>query len=107
MEEEGCITVTTDASGIDGVGGYCFRREPGSDRDTVWLVSEAWPPDARSALRRGAATAAERRRERLGAGQESLPVLSMPAAELFGAWAVAAAVSQASRGPTLAAAIAV
>eukprot|EP00965_Chrysotila_dentata_P110606 3654235-Pleurochrysis_carterae.AAC.1 len=43
--DEGCIVVTTDASGIDGVGGYCFRREPGDTEATAWLVTETWPAD--------------------------------------------------------------
>eukprot|EP00965_Chrysotila_dentata_P093187 3077916-Pleurochrysis_carterae.AAC.1 len=34
MEDQRCVVVTTDASGVDGVGGYCFRREPGDDKDT-------------------------------------------------------------------------
>eukprot|EP00965_Chrysotila_dentata_P158888 5248239-Pleurochrysis_carterae.AAC.1 len=59
-----------------------------------------------AALRRGATTAAERAAERNGAGPEGLPLLSMPAAELFGAWAVAEAVGEASRGEALTAVIA-
>eukprot|EP00965_Chrysotila_dentata_P192163 6175008-Pleurochrysis_carterae.AAC.2 len=98
-EDEGCLVVTTDASGVDGVGGYCFRREPGDATATAWLVSEAWPPDVRDALRRGAATPTERVRERREAPRGvTIPVLSMPAAELFGAWAVAEAVGAEARG---------
>eukprot|EP00965_Chrysotila_dentata_P235926 6201033-Pleurochrysis_carterae.AAC.1 len=97
--DEGCLVVTTDASGVDGVGGYCFRWEPGGATPTAWLVSEAWPSDVREALRRGAATPTERKRERQEAARgATLPVLSMPAAELFGAWAVAEAVGAESRG---------
>eukprot|EP00965_Chrysotila_dentata_P231467 6198381-Pleurochrysis_carterae.AAC.2 len=61
MDEPGCLVVSTDASGNDGVGGYCFLGS-GEDRAamTAWLVSEAWPPEAREALRRGVATAATR-----------------------------------------------
>eukprot|EP00965_Chrysotila_dentata_P230146 6197602-Pleurochrysis_carterae.AAC.1 len=107
MGDEGSVVVTTDASGIDGLGGYCFRREPGDEEHTAWLVSEEWPLDAKDALRRGAATAAKRVRERREAGQASLPVLSMPVAELFGTWAVAAAVDAESRGARPTAVIAV
>eukprot|EP00965_Chrysotila_dentata_P166367 5492517-Pleurochrysis_carterae.AAC.1 len=107
IEDEGCVVVTTDASGKDGVGGYGFRREPGDDTDTAWLVSEAWPTDAREALRRGAATAAERVQERRRVGSETLPVLSMPAAELFGSWAVAEAINAESRTASAVAVIAV
>eukprot|EP00965_Chrysotila_dentata_P018452 614279-Pleurochrysis_carterae.AAC.1 len=106
MDDVGSAVVTTDASGVDGLGGYCFRREPGDEAHTAWLVSEEWPPDAKDALRRGAATAAERVRERREAGQASLPVLSMPVAELFGTWAVAAAVNAASQSAGLTAVIA-
>ena len=81
-DASGTLTVITDASGEDGVGGYAFHPEaPG----TVWVVSEEWPSDVREALSRAAAPRAERD------GGEG-PECSMPLAELFGAWAVEQAV---------------
>eukprot|EP00965_Chrysotila_dentata_P056605 1878087-Pleurochrysis_carterae.AAC.1 len=77
---EGVLTVTTDASGVDGVGGYAFD-ERGDTAGVVWLVSEKWPAQALEALRWGAATAEERRRERRRRNGSGLPTLSMPAAE--------------------------
>eukprot|EP00965_Chrysotila_dentata_P197191 6178050-Pleurochrysis_carterae.AAC.1 len=91
---EGVLTVTTDASGVDGVGGYAFD-ERGGTASEVWLVSEKWPAEALEALQWGAATAEERRRERQRRNGAGLPTLSMPAAELSGVWAVAEAVSAA------------
>eukprot|EP00965_Chrysotila_dentata_P045290 1505055-Pleurochrysis_carterae.AAC.1 len=42
VDDAGVITTTTDASGVDGVGGYAFEAdEPGR----VWIVSEKWPAD--------------------------------------------------------------
>eukprot|EP00965_Chrysotila_dentata_P073661 2433358-Pleurochrysis_carterae.AAC.1 len=89
IEEDGGVTVTTDASAVEGVGGYAFIA--GRDGE-VWLTSEMWPADVQSALTRAAATEAERAAERaqLGAAEETQG-LSMPAAELFGIWAVARA----------------
>lgn len=80
MDEPGVDTVTSDASGVDGVGGYVF--DPATPR-TAWLVSEEWPEDIRRALAAAAA----------GGGQDE--GISMPAAELFGMYAVAAAVAKA------------
>jgi hypothetical protein len=82
----GTLTVVTDASGVDGVGGYAFDA---SSPDTVWLVSEAWPPDVKRALDAAAAEGTNTGKGTWG--------LSMPAAELFGTTAVAAAVA-AARG---------
>ena len=79
-DHPGAITVTTDASGIDGVGGYVFHAAHPLD---VWLVSELWPADILFALRAAAA------------GESSGPSLSMPAAELFGSVAIASVVSTA------------
>ena len=84
----GSLTVVTDASGIDGVGGYAFDA---SAPNTVWLVAETWPPDIQRALDAAAA-------EGDGAGKRRWG-LSMPAAELFGAFAVAAAVAEARGEP--------
>ena len=79
----GMDTVTSDASGVDGVGGYAFDA---ADPFTVWLVSEWWPADVKMALQAAAAG---------GSGGRRAGSLSMPAAELFGSVAVAAAVAEA------------
>eukprot|EP00965_Chrysotila_dentata_P009374 305077-Pleurochrysis_carterae.AAC.1 len=97
MDAPHTTVVTTDASGVDGVGGYSFRT--GRTGPVAWLVSEPWPRDVREALRRGAATAAERETERRSSNSAHQATLSMPTAELFGAWAVAAAVSDATAEP--------
>ena len=86
----GTLTVTSDASGIDGVGGYAFDA---SEPNVIWLVSEAWPPDILDALQAAAAVG--------NAAAKATWGLSMPAAELFGSIAVAAAVTAArAREPT-------
>ena len=87
--EAGGMSCTTDASGHDGVGGYAFLADrPGE----VWVVSEEWPVDVKEALQRAKDTRAQRVREgRLGERE-----LSMPAAELYGKVAVAAAVIRAA-----------
>lgn len=88
----GSLTVITDASGEDGVGGYAFLA--GRD-DEVWVMSEAWPEEAVRALAAAADEGeAERRRQGDTAAQ---PMLSMPAAELFGTVAMAAAVAATER----------
>jgi len=76
----GVISVTSDASGHDGFGGYVFV--PGQERRPV-VVSIAWPDFAKAALAEGKRPRGERTR--------GAPVLSMPAAELFTSWAVAEA----------------
>ena len=82
----GALTVVTDASGEDGVGGYAFDA---ADPDHIVLVAEMWKPDIQLALDRSAA----------GGSEE--PGLSMPAAEAFGQWAVAAAAARVlGREPT-------
>ena len=83
-DHPGAITVTSDASGIDGVGGYVFHAAYPLD---VWIVSELWPADILLALRTAAA------------GDSGGPSLSMPAAELFGSVAIASAVSTAIGSP--------
>eukprot|EP00965_Chrysotila_dentata_P222398 6192947-Pleurochrysis_carterae.AAC.2 len=89
-DDEGVLVCTTDASGVDGVGGYAFAADlPG----VVWLVSEWWPQNVAEMLARGAMTSAERAAEAEVEGD--MPTVSMPAAELFGAWAVAAAAAEA------------
>ena len=78
----GSITVTSDASGIDGVGGYGFSAASPGD---VWILSEEWPADILAALHAAAAG----RDASNGAAS-----LSMPAAELFGMIATATAVAR-------------
>ena len=80
-DSPGAITVTTDASGNDGVGGYAFAAD---DPLHVFIMSEPWPDDILRALANGAATEAER--------DCSAPSLSVTAVELFGTRAIAAAV---------------
>jgi len=81
LGDAGVLTTVSDASGEDGVGGYAFHpAAPG----VVWLLADEWPPDVREAL----AVAAMRRAER----PAGAAACSMPLAELFGPWALAAAV---------------
>ena len=81
LGSEGVVSSITDASGDDGVGGYLFHpAAPG----IVWLVSEDWPKDVKAALKAAAAVRAEREK-----GDQKL---AMPAAELFGCWAIPQAV---------------
>ena len=83
-EMPGAVTVVTDASGVDGVGGYALDpARPGE----AWLVSEKWPTDVQAALDRMAL----KRAERESAADAAEGRLSMPAAETFGCWAVAQA----------------
>jgi len=94
--DAGTLTVVTDASGDDGVGGYAFHADaPG----VVWLLSAEWPPDVRAALAHAAAPKAEREE---GRG----PACSMPLAELFGPWALAEAAKEAG-APAIEAVVAV
>ena len=76
----GALTVVTDASGKDGVGGYAFDA---ADPNHIVLVAEMWKEDIQLAL------------DRAAAGGSAEPGLSMPSAEAFGQWAVAAAAAQA------------
>lgn len=80
----GTALVTTDASGVDGYGGYVFF---GDDPFTVWLVSEEWEPGIIAAFERASATG--------GAVPGGGPSFSMPAGELFGAVATLAAAEEA------------
>ena len=83
-ELPGAVTVVTDASGVDGVGGYVLDpARPGE----AWLISETWPTDVQAALDRSARPQAERER----APDSAEGRLSMPAAETFGQWAAAQA----------------
>ena len=88
----GALTVVSDASGVDGVGGYVFDpAQPGR----AWVISEKWPPEIQRALDRAAKEDTDESR----AADAEAPRLSMPAAELFGQWAVAAAAAEARGGP--------
>jgi hypothetical protein len=87
------VTIATDASRQgsegagpldDGVGGWAF--DPRSE-DTVLLLSDPWPSWAREAL----AVSAARRVDRPVDPPTRLP---MPAAELFGCWAMAHTVAE-------------
>ena len=81
--EAGTITVLTDASGEDGFGGWATSpMHPW----TVFVVSEPWSSEAKTAL----ANAARPRRER---DRSKQPTLSMPAAEAFAAVGTVAAVA--------------
>ena len=85
----GVFTSTTDASGIDGVGGYVFiAGRPGE----MWLISERWPERILQALRVAASQGSERARWRA----EGAEMLAMPAAELLGAWMTPAAAAAAA-----------
>ena len=83
-DDPGVLLVVTDASGHDGGGGWAFLGS--SDMNPV-VVSEPWPSDVREALRQFKL----RERERT----PGAALLSMPAAELFIATAVAAAAAEA------------
>ena len=86
--EPGGTLCITDASGDDGVGGYCFDS---ARPDTIWLVSARWPAEILAAREE-----ADRRRSERTPGA---PAVSMPACELFGAWAVPEAVRRAGGLP--------
>lgn len=88
-DAEGVWTSTTDASGVDGLGGYVFIAERPRE---VWLVSERWPDTILAALH----AAASEGSARADAKQRMLPMLSMPAAELVTAWLVPSAVADAT-----------
>eukprot|EP00965_Chrysotila_dentata_P038824 1289999-Pleurochrysis_carterae.AAC.1 len=47
-EEDGVLLATTDASGVDGVGGFAF--DAGAPL-RPWVVSQQWPADVAEALR--------------------------------------------------------
>ena len=81
-DDPGVIVTTTDASGVDGLGGYVWSN--GAPQRPL-VVSEPWPPDILAALAEGARP----REQRDG----SAPRLSVPVAELFAIWATACAAS--------------
>lgn len=89
IDEPGVLVVVTDASRAqedEGVGGFAFTSEmPG----VCFMTSAAWPVGAKAALDRAALSRATRKR-RMCPGD---PMLSMPTAEVFGAYILAAAVS--------------
>jgi len=81
MDEQGTLTLTSDASGHDGFGGYAFLSASPLE---PMVLSEAWPEDIVAALAEAKRRPAER--------TAGAPALSMPAAELFTGWALAEAV---------------
>ena len=79
------LTVITDASGEDGVGGFGFlASRPG----VVFIVHGAWPTDILAAITHSAQRSADK------AAGVPAPTCSMPAAEVFGTWAVAETLRQ-------------
>ena len=80
LHEPGVLLVVSDASGHDGFGGWAFS---GLADTSPMVLSARWPEDAKRALEEGKRRPAER--------TPGAPQLSMPAAELFTAMAVAAA----------------
>lgn len=85
------LTILSDASRAerdDGVGGFAFLP---TAPHVVFMLSVAWPEDIKAALDRGA----ERRAVRV-AYPAGTPMLSLPAAEVFGSVATAAAVQVAA-----------
>ena len=83
--DAGVLTITSDASGDDGVGGFAFVAGRPTE---VWVVAGAWPADVRAAL----AYAAMPHSAKMAAGPQ--PSLAMPAGELFGPFAVAMGVQE-------------
>ena len=98
----GVLTMMTDASRAahdDGVGGFAFlSSRPG----ICWIMSEPWPSLVKQALD----FAALRRAQRASLPVDT-PLLSMPAAELFGALGLAAAVLECLSAGTVVAVISV
>ena len=80
LDEPGVLLLVSDASGHDGFGGWAFA---GPHDSSPAVLSEPWPDDMREALRQYKLPAAQR--------APGAPLLSMPAAELFTAVALAAA----------------
>jgi hypothetical protein len=83
VDATGTWTVTSDASGIDGVGAYVFCAD---QPNTVWIIADTWPIEIQAALDEAARTGGARPDHVHGS-------LSMPAAELFGQIAAAHAVA--------------
>eukprot|EP00965_Chrysotila_dentata_P056116 1859935-Pleurochrysis_carterae.AAC.1 len=61
-DDEGVVTVTTDASGVDGVGGYAFLA--GRKAEVLVVSDTCWPPDVQDVPTRVAATRKEGEAER-------------------------------------------
>ena len=78
--DPGSATCVTDASGIDGFGGYAFVS---GNPNVVFTASEKWPPAALSALHATADPDQAELRRRLP--DSALPSFPMPAGELFAA----------------------
>ena len=77
--DAGTLTIQSDASGDDGVGGFAFFA---SLPNEVFVVADEWPADILAAVQHTALT----RRERDAVGPR--PVCSMPGCELFGPLAI-------------------
>ena len=75
----GCMTAQTDASGVDGLGGFAFVA--GDPLRRVYVLSVAWPDDVRKAL---AASADVGQAALRASGADAAPSTSTVAAELFG-----------------------
>lgn len=88
IDDPGVLVVVTDASRAsedDGVGGFAFSAAwPG----VCFIMSAAWPVEVKEALDRAALS----RKQRVVAFRHQEPMLSMPTAEVFGAYVLAAAV---------------
>jgi hypothetical protein len=78
--EPGSALIVTDASGVDGVGGYALSADAPR---VVWLFSAWWPPKVRAALDMASRPLALR--------EPDAARFAMPAAEAFGMFAVARA----------------
>ena len=81
--DDGVLTVISDASGDEAVGGFAFHPAFGGE---VWVVHSPWPADVAAALAHAALPHAEKQR------RPAQPSFSMPSAEAFGGWATAEAV---------------
>ena len=83
LDTEGMLTIVTDASGEDGVGGYAFSAD---EPKRVYVVASVWPEDIQAALSYAAMRIKAKAAVPLAAS------FSMPAGETFGQWAVAESV---------------
>ena len=79
------LTVVTDASGEDGVGGFGFLADRPRE---VFIVHGKWPSDILAAMEYSARRSVDK------TSGAPAPSCSMPAAEVFGTWAVAETIRQ-------------